>query len=444
MAKQDINININGNDNASSAFSRVSAGLGGVAAKAAIVAAAIAAAFKVASVALDEYGKQEDAINRLNAALQIQGTYSDALSKHLQRLSERFQFVSRYGDEAIVGVMEKFITLGNVAPAKLEALTKATIDYAAATGRDLDSAATVVTNSVNGYDRELKRLGLDLSTAYTASEKLERVQKLLEDRFGSRAQKDLNSYTGSIAMLKNAWSDLLETIGGKLAPLAKATAGLLTKALRGANTVITGAGKQNGTPENPIELDDIIIGEEKVQSKFVQIWRNFKMTEMVAQQTAQNMEQSFTNIFFDAFRGQVASLKSYMISFGNMMLQMFAQILAKMAVIRIFQSIGGAFGSAGVAAAGGTAQSAGTAAGAHQLGTEYIPRTGMYLLHGGEKVVPSHKSNDKEPRGGIVINMNVQAWDTTDVMRNKRTLAAAIAEELDRNNPTLAMVGRRG
>ncbi len=90
------------------------------------------------------------------------------------------------------------------------------------------------------------------------------------------------------------------------------------------------------------------------------------------------------------------------------------------------------YGGARMNYAGGT----GSSAAGHQLGTSYIGRTGNYMLHRGEAVMPAHKvAEGKAGGGGNTINIiqNIQAWDTRDVMRNKKNIAMAVADEL-RNN----------
>ena len=84
--------------------------------------------------------KQEDAINRLNSALQLQGTFSSSLSMRYQDLAKDIQRSTRFADDSVLAMMDTLVTMGNVTPTQMERVTKATVDFAAATGRDLGSA----------------------------------------------------------------------------------------------------------------------------------------------------------------------------------------------------------------------------------------------------------------------------------------------------------------
>ena len=152
---------------------------------------------------------------------------------------------------------------------------------------------------------------------------------------------------------------------------------------------------------------------------------NFKAMEMMAAQAAANIQNAFSTFFFNVFTGEVRKLKNVWADFGRTMLQILANVLAQRVYMATFAKIpflapitGGGGGGAG--------------AGGKQLGSPYIPRTGLYLLHRGEKVVPAHEAEKTEAQP-INIYFNVQAWDAGDVWRNRKVLAGAIAEEIRRN-----------
>lgn len=157
--------------------------------------------------------EQEDATHRLNTALQLQGFYTEATSKKLVSMAQAFQTNTKYGDENIENVMQRLIAVGDVLPGQMERVTKATLDYAAATGRDLPTAANVVSKAMAGFTGELSRYGIFIDQSTPKSQKAEAALKALEKHFGGSAQKDVETYSGRIEQMKNRYNDLQEAIG---------------------------------------------------------------------------------------------------------------------------------------------------------------------------------------------------------------------------------------
>lgn len=137
------------------------------------------------------------------------------------------------------------------------------------------------------------------------------------------------------------------------------------------------------------------------------------MTEL-GKRAAQNIQDAFSNFFFKAFTGELNNLREIFAEFGRAVLQTISQVLAMFAVRSMFNAVGwgGLF--------------------SNQLGTPYVPQTGVYMLHKGEAVVPAN-----ENRGGSGVNINVtqviQAWDARDVWRNRQMLVTAIAADIESN-----------
>lgn len=146
----------------------------------------------------------------------------------------------------------------------------------------------------------------------------------------------------------------------------------------------------------------------------------FDFFEEMAKQSARNVQDAFSDFFFKAFTGELRNLKEVFADFGRSMLQMFSNLLAQKLVLTMFPGLG-----------------------SKQSGSPYIPRTGPYLLHRGEKVIPAHQAATGE---SVVINVNqfIQAWDASDVYRNRKVLAGAIAEEIKRNAPLREVIKAYG
>lgn len=188
---------------------------------------------------------QEDAINRLNAALRTAGMFSGEVSESAQRLASSLQAQTRFGDEAILSMQALLITYG-VTTDKLEEATRASLDFAAATGKDVTTAALTVGKAAAGFTGELSRYGIIVDTkSIPASEVFTTVLAKLNEQFGGRAQADVLSISGRFVQLGNLIGDVREKIGFAItksqdfrAALADLTVGLVAvnEALKGTGT----------------------------------------------------------------------------------------------------------------------------------------------------------------------------------------------------------------
>lgn len=156
---------------------------------------------------------QEDAVNRLNAALRTAGQFSEEVSQSAQELASSLQAQTRFGDEAILSMQALLITYG-VTTDKLEEATRASLDFAAATGKDVTTAALTVGKAAAGFTGELSRYGIIVDTkSIPASEVFTTVLAKLNEQFGGRAQADVLTISGRLTQLGNLIGDLREKIG---------------------------------------------------------------------------------------------------------------------------------------------------------------------------------------------------------------------------------------
>lgn len=176
--------------------------------------------------ATEAFRVQERAVLSLNTTLANAGVYSAEYSRHIQELASTIQSYSNYGDEAII----KAQALGQafIGQTKItDQLTKATVDFAAATGMDLEQAFTLVGKSIGSPTNALARYGIELKKNMSDSEKMAAIAIQLGNRYEGQAKQMANAST----QLKNAIGDLTEEIGRGLNPaiekvqqnLAKAT-----------------------------------------------------------------------------------------------------------------------------------------------------------------------------------------------------------------------------
>ena len=173
---------------------------------------------------VEAYRVQDRAIKGLNTALQNAGIYTAEYSNHLQKLSSEIQSFSNYGDEAI----EKAIGLGQAYSGNIkltDELIKATVDYAAATETDLQTAFTLVGKSIGTSTNALARYGVSLDQNMSKEEKMAVITQTLQQRFNGSAV----SMSDSSVKLKNSLGDLSEAFGKWLNPSVEKTQNFLQR-----------------------------------------------------------------------------------------------------------------------------------------------------------------------------------------------------------------------
>lgn len=193
----------------------------------------IQAVFNYAIQATEAFREQERAIASLNTTLANAGVYSEQYSQHIQNLASEIQNYSNYGDEAIIKAQalgQSFIGQTRIT----EQLTKAVVDFAAATGMDLEQAFTLVGKSIGSSTNALGRYGVELQKGMSDSQKMEAITAQLTSRYEGQARQMANA---SI-QLKNALGDLAEEIGRQLNPALEKGQRLLLKFTQAATNFI--------------------------------------------------------------------------------------------------------------------------------------------------------------------------------------------------------------
>ena len=75
------------------------------------------------------------------------------------------------------------------------------------------------------------------------------------------------------------------------------------------------------------------------ETKIEEIAQSFNAIEAIGQGTARSLGESFSHLFKDAFRGEIDSAKDYFVEFGNMMIDVLAEVLAKIVLIKTIGAV---------------------------------------------------------------------------------------------------------
>lgn len=202
----------------------------------AAVAGAVAGVVTAFRSAVSAAQEQEEAVRALDAALAGLGPAAESVSEALQQQAAALQQTTRFGDEAIIQQQALLATLG-VQADQIPQATRATVDLAEALGISLESAARNVGRTVGGFAGELGELVPELKELSTEALRSGEGIELLAERFEGRAAAAADTFRGRVSQVRNAFSDLLETLGESIIENER-----ITRSLEAVRDVLTSGG----------------------------------------------------------------------------------------------------------------------------------------------------------------------------------------------------------
>ena len=166
---------------------------------------------------IDAAAEEQLQIAKLNQALESTGQYTDAVSRSLQDYAASLQKSTMYADDAVIGV-EAMLATFKLTEEEIKIATEATLNLAAATGQDLQSASILMGKAMVGETGMLKRYGIMVDEAKYKAEGWRAVIDEINVEFGGQAQAQAKTYTGRIEQLKNMFGDAKEMLGNAFIP----------------------------------------------------------------------------------------------------------------------------------------------------------------------------------------------------------------------------------
>jgi hypothetical protein len=211
--------------------------LAGIATATAATVAAIGVAFTKITQAAAE---QERADVRLGMALASIGQNTAAVRGHLAQFIASLEDVSTVSDETISGVVATFAQLGQLSGQSLEQATRAALDYAAATGQDVQTAAIQMVNVLVKGSGRLQGIATDFDAATVKGNRFASVIEQIESKMGGAASVTGRTFSGALQRIANDL-DNLEQATGKAIVENEAFRGLLeavSTTLKGATEFV--------------------------------------------------------------------------------------------------------------------------------------------------------------------------------------------------------------
>lgn len=175
--------------------------------------------------------------------------------------------------------------------------------------------------------------------------------------------------------------------------------------------------------------------------------QNFNAMLLLGQGTFEVLSSSFSNLFYDAFTGDLKSAKEAFADFGRSLLKMMFDIVAKWlamkAIMGIVNAVSSVFGGASSASSGlnstmsvGSFNSQGLSLGSFAEGTESVPSTGLYKVHEGEKITPKYDANKSGVIELTVINQITPGFVNAAIATEPGTVINVINQDTLFNRST--------
>lgn len=204
-----------------------------------------AAAVAGAAVAID-FGKQS--IDAFTDAQAKSAAFDDAMGRfkglgtyktQLDDLAQSLALKTKFDDDetkAAIASLARYDLTGK----QLQTLTPLVQDYAAATGKDLGTASTLVGKAMLGNAKALKELGINFKPTGDKAKDFARISQLLRDKVGGFAEKEGKTAAGTSAILANQFGEVKEKVGSYLVPaLTNLGQMVITKVIPAIQTAVS-------------------------------------------------------------------------------------------------------------------------------------------------------------------------------------------------------------
>ena len=177
-------------------------------------AAAGAVLFKAAQAAAADQAAQVELANAIKAST----TASDLQIKGLEEFIDKTQRATGVADDNLRPALGRLVrATGDVT--KAQDLLNLSLDLSASTGKSVETVANALAKAQEGSYGPLAKLGVGYDAATLKAAGFEKVQGMLEDRFGGAAKDKAETYEGVVARLKITLGELEESIGYKVLPI---------------------------------------------------------------------------------------------------------------------------------------------------------------------------------------------------------------------------------
>lgn len=138
----------------------------------------------------------------------------DALRDYNSALAKTTKF-----DDDAIATGQAVLAQFNMTGKQIQATTPLLLDYAAATGKDLPTAAETLGRAMMGNAKALKSIGINYKSTGNAAKDFENIQRLVSEKVGGFAKNEGKTAAGQLAILENQFGEVQEAVGERLLPV---------------------------------------------------------------------------------------------------------------------------------------------------------------------------------------------------------------------------------
>lgn len=166
----------------------------------------------VISESVDAASSAEVALNRVNTAMRLAGTFSEEASAGFKKLADEIQATTTIDDDTALGLaaMARNMSRTNEEAIKL---TKAAVDLGSVIPGGPDAALIALNGTLTGSAGRLSRFIPELKSFTEEQLRAGAAIDFVSTRFMGAAAAETNTYAGAVKQLHNVWDNVFEELG---------------------------------------------------------------------------------------------------------------------------------------------------------------------------------------------------------------------------------------
>lgn len=259
--------------------------------------------------AIDEFLVMDKNVRLLQNTLNNLGIPQafDRISGSADRLAKQFTYLD---NDDILKTFQQLAVYGKLTEDQINELIPVIINFAAATGQDLNSATSVIIKALEGNGRALKEYGINMKDAKSTTEALSIVMTQLAPKVEGVGKAFSDSAAGGLAASQQQFKNLKEEIGSGLLPILNSVLSVLVDIAKGA----VGAGKAlfdafSGKKSITASIlegsdnEDIAKGAETIYKQQIKVLDNFQKQLKERQKKGELLDKSSADIEKEFIKG---------------------------------------------------------------------------------------------------------------------------------------------
>jgi hypothetical protein len=172
-----------------------------------------------AAFGIKEANEAEQAMNKLGVTLSNFGVNTAETRAKVEGLTGSYVDLGFGGEEAAAGFDVLFRATGDLDQA--QALLATSADLARVKNISLADASSILSKASMGGAKAFKDMGITLDTTLPKAQAIEKAMGELNDRIGGQAIAYTETFAGQLAVTKEKFADVAETLGTTLMPYLK-------------------------------------------------------------------------------------------------------------------------------------------------------------------------------------------------------------------------------